>query len=146
MGGLQGIARVLAAIERGDRWDAYLAYHRATGEPLECCFKAVRNLAEEAGRPFPAGWRGHQDDPELGRLRAQLAAPRFGPGRLVARLTATVLLPLATGVLLVLWTEAESWGAAARLTLGPLLVLAALLGWRGFARQLHERQMLENRA
>jgi hypothetical protein len=146
MGGQPWIGRVIAAIERGDRWSAYLDYHRATGEPLECCFKAVRNLAAETDRPFPTGWRGHQDDPELARLRTQLAAPRFGPGRLVGRLAVTVLIPLATGLVLVLWTEAEGWVAAVRLVLGPLLVLAALLGWRGFARQLRERQMLENRA
>jgi hypothetical protein len=144
MSGVQWIAAVIAAIERNDRWSAYLTYHRATGEPLECCYKAVRNLAEETRRPFPAHWHSHQDDPELGRLRLQLAAPRSGPGRLLARLAGTVLLPLATGLALALWTEAEGWAAAAaRLVLGPLLVLAALLGWRGFARQLRERQRLE---
>jgi len=146
MGGQPWISKVIAAIERGDRWSAYLAYHRATGEPLECCFKAVRNLAAETDRPFPTCWCGHQDDPELARLRTQLAAPRFGPPRLAGRLAVRVLIPLAVGLALVLWTEAEGWVAAGRLVLGPLLVLAALLGWRGFARQLRERQMLESRA
>jgi hypothetical protein len=140
------IERVIEAIERRDRWSAYLIHHRSTGEPLECCFKAVRNLAEEAQRPFPSHWHDHNDDPELRRLQSQLDGAPLHAARLAARLVGAVLVPLGVGIALVLGAEQGPLPAVARWGLGPLLLLGGILGARVFARRLHERRMLRSRS